>query len=127
MRILRHPALWACGFVTWFATLWWLSSRVHYMPPSLTFSTSDKILHFGWFFGGAGMLSAALFCGKPNWSQRTRILTVIGAVTLTGVIDEFHQSFVPGRQGNDLYDLTADFLGACAGSLLFLPFQRWFR
>ena len=48
-------------------------------------------------------------------------------VTLVGVLDEYHQSKVPGRYGNDIYDLIADFLGAVAGSLAFLPFRRFLR
>jgi VanZ family protein len=40
-------------------------------------------------------------------------------LTVVGVADEFHQSFVPGRQGNDPFDLMADILGSLCGSLVF--------
>jgi VanZ family protein len=46
---------------------------------------------------------------------------------LFGVADEFHQSFVPGRQGNDLGDMTADLIGATLGAMSFLVLRRIFR
>lgn len=124
MQLPRHAGVWFAGFALWFATLWWLSSRVHDISPPLTFQSSDKILHFGYFLGGAGLLSAALFRKNPEGSSKRRITLVIIIVTLVGVLDEYHQSKVPGRYGNDIYDLTADFLGAIAGALLFQPCRR---
>jgi len=126
MRLPRHPGIWFAGFALWFGVLWWLSSRVHHVPPALSFQASDKILHFGWFLGGAGLLSAALFLVSPHGSTVKRVILTTLIVTLVGVIDEYHQSLVPGRHGNDPYDLTADFIGALTGSLLFQPFRRFF-
>lgn len=84
----------------------------------------DKILHFGYFFGGAGLLSAALFLQKQkplHWS--TLHLLVVLSLFLVGSLDEWHQSWYPFRSGNDAGDLTADVLGALAGTLLFRTLQ----
>ncbi|MBK1826173.1 VanZ family protein [Haloferula rosea] len=124
MRLPRHAGIWFAGFTLWFCALWWLSSRVHHVPPPLTFQASDKVLHFGYFFGGAGLLSAAMFRWRPLDHPWKRVVLVTVIVTLVGVLDEYHQSLVPGRHGNDIYDLTADFLGALTGAILFLPFRR---
>lgn len=35
---------------------------------------------------------------------------------LVGIIDEYHQTFTPGRTGNDLGDWIADILGSIAGA-----------
>ena len=124
-RVVRHPALWLGAFALWFGILWWLSSEVQYFPPGLDFQFSDKLIHFGYFFGGAGLFAAFLFRlqpERPNW-RRIFILTVL-AVGLTGVLDEWHQSHVPGRSGNDPADLSADLVGTLAGVLIFRKSHR---
>ena len=70
--LTRSPWLWLAAFAVWFGTLWWLSSRVNHLPPELSFRASDKLLHFGYFFGGAGLCSAFLFRldpAKPRWGR----------------------------------------------------------
>jgi len=119
-RVARSPWFWLAAFAVWFGTLWWLSSRVQHFPPALDFRASDKVLHFGYFFGGAGLASAFLFRlspEKPRWG-RVFILAVV-ACALTGLLDEWHQTKVPGRSGNDPADFTADVLGAMCGALVF--------
>ena len=124
-RLVRNPSLWFAAFAVWFGTLWWLSSRVNHFPPGLDFRFSDKLLHFGYFFGGALLFSAYLFRLRPSVPRWGRVLalTVI-VVGLTGALDEFHQSHVPGRSGNDPADFTADLLGAFAGALVFRKSHR---
>lgn len=119
MSALRRPSLWFTAFAIWFITLWLLSSEARHMPPGIEFRHIDKLLHFGYFFGGAGLLSAALFRKYPEWHPSSRALIVIIFVTLAGAIDEAHQSYVPNRSGNDSGDLTADFIGAIIGTLVF--------
>lgn len=119
MRLPRHPAPWFTAFLVWFTILWWLSSGVPDVPEGLKFRASDKVLHFGYFFGGAGLLSAAIFRLRPGLHASTRMLIVIIVVTMVGAIDEIHQSYIPGRSGNDAGDLIADFVGAIVGALLF--------
>lgn len=124
-RLVRNPFLWLAAFAIWFGTLWWLSSRKNDFPPGLDFRFSDKLLHFGWFFGGALMFSAFLYRfdpDSPRWG-RSLALTVL-VVGLTGALDEWHQSHVPGRSGNDPADFAADLLGAFAGAMVFRKAYR---
>ena len=98
---------------------------MNHFPPALSFQFSDKLLHFGYFFGGSFMFSAFLFRldpAYPNW-PRALVLAVI-VVGLTGALDEWHQSKVPGRSGNDSADLCADLLGALGGALVFRRSHR---
>ena len=119
-RLLRNPQLWLAGFLVWFAVLWVISSftgRETFAPPS---DHLDKVAHFGYFFGGSGLLCAYLFRRapeRPNW--KFILGTAIVVIALTGALDEYHQSFTPGRSGNDPYDLLADILGAIAGAFTF--------
>ena len=120
-----HPVPWLAAFLVWFGTLWWLSSAARPMHLAPPVPLSDKILHFGYFFGGAGLLCAYLFRHRPR-SRRPLATAIFAAILLvaTGVLDEWHQSRVPGRDGNDPADLTADIAGSIAGILCFRRFGR---
>jgi len=130
---MKLPALcfrssfWFLAFAIWFGVLWRLSSGPLPGPPVPAIPFGDKILHFGYYFGGAGLLSAALYLRdpRPNWD--TLHLLVIVIVTSTGVLDEWHQSWSEFRSGNDSGDLAADFFGAVAGTLVFRRLRHLFE
>lgn len=124
-RIARHPLVWLGAFVIWFGVLWWLSSQSNPHPPGPEFENKDKVMHFGYFFGGAGLLSCFFYRlnpERPNW-RKTIILTVV-TIAIVGAIDEFHQTFTPQRSGNDPADWAADVLGAVTGVLVFRKAHR---
>lgn len=117
-RLLRHPAPWLAVFVLWFGTLWWLSSRVARFPPGLDFRFSDKFLHFGYFFGGGFLLAGFLHRRtpeRPDWGKIVPLTVLL--LALTGALDEWQQSWVPGRSGKDPWDFTADVFGALCGAV----------
>ncbi|GHC63548.1 VanZ family protein [Roseibacillus persicicus] len=120
----QRASLWSALFTIWFVTLWLLSSRPGPGPQLEMVIPIDKVLHFGYFFGGAGLLSAALFLQRKkalHWS--TIHLLVILALFAVGSLDEWHQSWYVFRSGNDAGDLTADIIGALCGTLLFRKLQ----
>jgi VanZ family protein len=81
-------------------------------PLLSVFKLSDKIEHvIAYFVLG---ISFCLWIPSRNWFARPLLFGILVIVlgTIFGIIDEFHQSFVPGRSGNDLGDLKADFIGA---------------
>ena len=112
---------WFVLFGVWFAVLWILSSGPLPGPPGPKIPHLDKILHFGYYFGGAGLLSAALYLRRPApriaWDVIHLVAIIV--VTATGVLDEWHQSWYEFRSGNDAADLAADFFGAVTGTLIF--------
>ena len=121
-----RSSLWIASFLLWATALWILSDGPVPVEQGPEIPNLDKVLHFGYFFGGAGLLSAALYCrirtrspgpGKLPWSRLT--MTVILVLAAIGALDEWHQSWVPGRFGNDLGDWLADVLGACTGTVIF--------
>ncbi|MCW1913884.1 VanZ family protein [Luteolibacter sp. GHJ8] len=124
-QLLRSPWLWLAAFAIWFATLWVLSSEARHFPAGLDFKFSDKLIHFCYFFGG-GLVAAAFFFrlqpATPNW--RRILLLAILAAGLTGALDEYHQSFVFGRSGNDLPDFIADLLGSIVGAFTLKAARR---
>lgn len=121
MKLLKSdPRLWAILFTVWFLILNLLSHGDRFHPPELglSFPHADKVAHFGYFFGGAGLLSAAIYLAKkPSWLHLTLIVTV--TLSLIGILDEYHQSFFANRTGNDPADWLFDTLGALTGVLIF--------
>lgn len=114
------PKLWISAWIVWFFTLWFLSSGTPAPKEMPKIPHLDKIAHFGFFFGGAGLFSAWLrhrFLSIP--AKRVLLLTTISGA-LVGAIDEYHQSFTPGRTGNDVYDWLADVSGSIAGAVVML-------
>lgn len=117
-KFLRQPKLWLGAFGIWFGTLWWLSSRAHHLPEPMTFQFSDKILHFGYFFGGGILLSAFLYLRTALEERKRKVVAITVLICgLVGALDEFHQTFIPGRSGNDFADFAADIIGSLCGGI----------
>ena len=124
-RLIRSPWLWLTAFAVWFLTLWWLSSQPNPFPSELPFRVNDKAQHFGYFFGGAGLFSAFLFClnpGSPNWGRIFKLTLLVAA--LVGALDEHHQSYTPGRSAPNTSAVRS--AGSCAlcGALVFRRMHR---
>ncbi len=90
--------------------------------PVPTFVGIDKVAHFGVF----GLLATLVVrthgvWRRPGW----RALLAIGAVSLFGITDEWHQSFTPGR-AVEFADWIADTAGAAFAVALYLRWP-WYR
>ena len=104
----------------WGLTLCILSSFSHPLPDQTPgIPHLDKILHFGYFFGG-GILFTLWLSFKNLQAPKTiaAYLLPICLLAVIGLLDEYRQSFTPGRSGNDFFDWLADLTGASAGTIL---------
>ncbi|MEN8694602.1 MAG: VanZ family protein [Akkermansiaceae bacterium] len=125
----RNARFWAICLLLWFVLLNILSHGDQFHPPTdflwgLNIPHLDKIVHFGYFFGGGGLFAAALFFKKERPSWLRIILTVTIVLSVIGIWDEFHQSFFENRTGNDPGDWAADSLGGLFGGLIFQRIHR---
>jgi VanZ family protein len=127
--LLRHARLWMFLVIIWFVVLWIASSQASYLPPPL-FSFQDKVEHALYFCAGSFCFTTAIRLSTSTSSIMVGMkkllplwLAVIFAMLL-GAGDEFHQTFTPGRSGNDLGDWLADTVG---GVLSYLASRcvRW--
>jgi VanZ family protein len=101
------------------AFIFYGSAQTGHELPRWSFMAHDKILHT-LEYSGFGLLLARAF-GQRRW------YLAIPAGLLFAIGDELHQSFVPGRMGNDVGDMTADLAGSCLGAGIFYGFHRWVR
>lgn len=120
MKTCSSPRFWLVAIILWGVTLFFLSATAKPLPDTgFEIPHIDKVLHFGYFFGGGFILATHILLkwgiAAPRW-QRILIPAVILAVV--GALDEYHQTFTPGRSGNDPFDWLADVLGATTGILL---------
>ena len=118
-RLTNAPKFWLSALFLWALTLFILSSFSKTLPdggPEIPHI--DKILHFGYFFGGGYMLATHQLLAKGIGQPFTRrILLPLAILAVVGALDEYHQTFTPGRSGNDPFDWLADVLGAATGIL----------
>jgi VanZ family protein len=75
----------------------------------------DKLLHAAEYAVLGGLLVPAL--RVAGLRPRVALLAAVVVASAFGATDEFHQSFVPGRNA-DVADWLADTLGAAVGATL---------
>lgn len=91
-----------CSFI------YWLSSRQS-LPTPMLFMHQDKIIHMGAYFI-MGIFAWRFF---NDYISKPLLISFISLCfcSLYGLSDEWHQSYVPGRDA-DVMDWIADTLGA---------------
>lgn len=118
-RRFLSVVLWG-AVVLWAGTVLWLSSLSRQELPEAAFLFSDKFNHFVAFALGGWLAASALRLPRASGPVAGRLLLAVALVAAFGAFDETMQTFTPGRNGGDLYDWIADFLGAVAGASLTL-------
>lgn len=89
--------------------------------PSLE-NYSDKVVHAGVFFMFCWLSHIAFFHQTNASIKKYSLLIAFSLTVLYGFLDEYHQSYTPGRQP-DQYDLVADAFGGLMYVLLYLRFK----
>jgi VanZ family protein len=86
---------------------------------SLPGGVSDKIAHFSAYALLAILVLRALAAGRFDGVTWRRSLIAVLITILFGASDEWHQSYVPGREAEAL-DIIADAIGGAAGAAFVL-------
>lgn len=77
----------------------------------------DKLTHFSLYAVEAFLLYRAIGWSGPSGLGLSRIVAIVGTMSLWGMLDEMHQEWIPGRM-MDSGDLIADVAGASVGAVL---------
>jgi VanZ family protein len=110
--------LWLFGpAVAWCAVLFGLSAQSH-LPET---PGGDKLAHLTAYIATGGLFVRAAL-GGSRFVPRAAWLAAAVLGALYGVSDEFHQSFVPGRDasvGDALADAIGSLIGASVGLVIY--------
>jgi len=113
----------------WFPLLFWvflifgLSSIPNISPDRIKLpSGSDKIIHYFEYSILALLFYRGLVYDRWNIGGLIAVGVVIAGAGVA-LMDEFYQSFVPGRDCS-LLDLVADFSGVISGTVIYYFFRR---
>ena len=88
---------------------------------------SDKIKHFGAFFGLSVLLSLTLiYQNKILFFKKYFLAAALVISSIYGLLDEIHQRFVPGRN-SEFLDWVADSLGAAVGVFVVFYLLKKFK
>ena len=107
--------------LAWAALIFLVSHQARPLPVAPPFDHADKVVH-ALVFGLLAALAARalLAAGQP---ARRALWGAVAAASLYGAADEWHQSFVPGREP-DPWDWVADTAGALAGAAAVVGLPR---
>ncbi len=94
----------------------YLSSQSYLPSVPVHISNLDKLEHAGYYFLMAAFAYRALRFGH-GWSRWRSALLAVFALFAYGMLDEWHQSFVPLRDSDPL-DVLADVAGALIAALV---------
>lgn len=126
-NLVSRPWVWWGWLLTWAVLLFILSSESNPPMPGPEFPSRDKVLHCAYFSGGAFCFLLGLWGrGSPLKTWRFAVAGML-FTGFAGALDEFHQTFTPGRSGNDFFDWLADLSGGLLGAMIALLFLRWVR
>ena len=109
--------LWGALFA-WACTILWLSSLSPDELPDAAFALWDKFNHFAAFTVGGWLAGSALHTSYPRAGGRRIVVLAVLLLAAFGLFDEVLQTITPGRTGADVFDWTADVIGAVTGAVL---------
>lgn len=126
VTLATRSGLWWSLLALWFALQFILSS-IPTLPPGPGIPFQDKIQHTVYYaLGGCCIFLALRFRHPPTGAAKSFLAALLFCLAIGG-FDEWHQSFTPGRKGNDLWDWLADALGGVLGPLIGMWAHRKLR
>ncbi len=114
---LANGWYWLVAWLAWIAAI---AASSHFpssaYPPS-PWAEADKVVHAGGYFVMGVLGVGALARLRPNWPRPLWGTATLLVGALFGALDEYHQSFIPGRS-MALDDWATDLLGLAIAVIL---------
>ena len=108
----------------WIVLVYWLSS-IKSIPVVKSPISLDKVVHIGVYFIFCWFAHRASFHQfRFPLLRLNALLFAIVTTVIYGALDEYHQSFVPGRT-SDIADVMADTIGGIAFVLVYVFLRKY--
>ncbi len=108
--------------IAWMGLIFYLSAQPNLSIPG-KFWGRDKVMHALFFGVLAVFITLAMLEDKRTTAPWKILIAAVGVVAVYGLIDEIHQSSVPGRHMS-WADWVADVTGGIVATLLILRLRR---
>ena len=102
----------------WMALIYYSSSICGEDIPKIDIPNIDKLFHFIEYFILGAILVRAFANSSDKAGFKLILLLSIMIASTYGILDEFHQRFVPGRT-LEIFDVLSDIIGSFFGALLY--------
>jgi VanZ family protein len=122
LRALRQLAVYWLPPLAWMALIYGLSSlsTLPELPDAVAwYEAVDRVIKKSAHMVAYGVLASLYLWALRHHFGRMGMLCVVSVVAslLYGISDEYHQTFVPGREGR-VFDVGIDTVGACAAMVV---------
>jgi VanZ family protein len=110
-------------FIFWIFLIFGLSSIPNISPEGIKLpSGSDKVIHYFEYSILALLFYRSLVYNRRSIGNLIAVVVVIAGSSVA-LMDEFYQSFIPGRDSS-FFDLVADFSGVITGTVIYYFIRR---
>ena len=86
----------------------------------------DKLIHFVEYFILGALLVRAFMSSSSETNFKSILLLSILIASTYGILDEFHQRFVPGRSF-EIFDMFSDIIGSLSGAVISMHKEKHSR
>ncbi len=102
----------------WMGWIFWLSSQQALPPPpGISYTIAAIAGHFVLY--AVLMLLLLVAIDMPQQPRAARVKVALAIALIYAVSDEFHQSFVPGREAS-VFDIVVDTCGASCTAIAWM-------
>jgi VanZ family protein len=119
----RHWLFYGGPVLACAAMIFYLSSLTRFPEELPSFFGFDKLLHFFEYYPLGWLICRWLVSAERPFFRKHAILLTLVAGIAYGLSDEWHQSFVPGRDAS-LWDALFDALGVAAAAFTYPILRR---
>jgi VanZ family protein len=121
--LLRHWLYYGGPVLVYAATIFYISSLSLFLEESSSFSGFDKLVHFLEYYPFGWLICRWLLSAERSFLRKHAILLTIVVGISYGLSDEWHQSFVPGRDAS-LWDALFDATGVAVAAFTYRILMR---
>ncbi|MDP1990417.1 MAG: VanZ family protein [Syntrophales bacterium] len=118
-----HELIYGVPVLVYAGLIFLLSSVPKFPDMFPSFSGFDKIAHFSEYYLFGCLICRWLLTEKSRFANRHALFLTILIGTLYGISDEWHQSFVPGRDAS-IWDAVVDALAVVTAAATYSWLMR---